>query len=150
MALEKKINDDIKAAMIAKNRAALDALRSIKSALLIEKTGKDQTSGEIPESVEINLLKKLAKQRREAAQTYHEQGREDLAEVEEFQLEIIEKYLPEQMSEEQIRAGVKEIIHETGASSMADMGKVMGAATTKFSGRADNKKVSEIVRNILS
>ncbi len=150
MSLEKQINEDIKAAMIARNKAVLEALRSIKSALLIQKTGKNQTSEEIPESVEIKLLKQLAKQRREAAQTYHQQGREDLAQEEEFQLEIIEKYLPEQMSEEEIRAGVKQIIDETGADSMADMGRVMGAATKKFSGRADNKKVSQIVKSLLA
>ncbi|MGM0611974.1 MAG: GatB/YqeY domain-containing protein [Bacteroidota bacterium] len=150
MSLEKKINDDIKAAMIAKDRAKLDALRSIKSELLIAKTGKDKDeSGEIPESVELKLLKKLAKQRKESAETYKEQGRQDLADDELFQLEIIESYLPEQLSDEEIKAGVQEIIKETGASSMKEMGKVMGLASKKFEGKADNKKVSEIVKSLL-
>ena len=150
MSLEKKINDDIKAAMIAKDKAKLEALRSIKSELLIAKTGKDKDeSGEIPESIELKLLKKLAKQRKDSAETYKEQGRQDLADDEIFQLEIIESYLPEQLSEEDIKAGVHEIIKETGASSMKDMGKVMGLASKKFEGKADNKKVSEIVKSLL-
>jgi len=150
MSLEKKINDDIKAAMIAKDKAKLDALRSIKSELLIAKTGKDKDeSGEIPESVELKLLKKLAKQRKDSAETYKEQGRQDLADDELFQLEIIESYLPEQLSDEEIKAGVQEIIKETGASSMKEMGKVMGLASKKFEGKADNKKVSEIVKSLL-
>ncbi|MCF8218402.1 MAG: GatB/YqeY domain-containing protein [Bacteroidales bacterium] len=150
MSLEKKINDDIKAAMIAKDKAKLDALRSIKSELLIAKTGKDKDeSGEIPESVELKLLKKLSKQRKDSAETYKEQGRQDLADDELFQLEIIESYLPEQLSDEEIKAGVQEIIKETGASSMKEMGKVMGLASKKFEGKADNKKVSEIVKSLL-
>ncbi|MFW6019575.1 MAG: GatB/YqeY domain-containing protein, partial [Bacteroidales bacterium] len=150
MSLEKKINDDIKAAMIAKDKAKLEALRSIKSELLLAKTGKDKNeAGEIPESVELKLLKKLAKQRKESAEVYVEQGRQDLADDELFQLGIIESYLPEQLNEDEIRAGVQEIIEETGASSMKDMGKVMGLASKKFEGKADNKKVSEIVKSLL-
>ena len=150
MSLEKKINDDIKTAMIAKDKATLDALRAIKSELLIAKTGKDQNeSGEIPESVELQLLQKLAKQRKESAETYKEQGRQDLADPELFQLEIIESYMPEQLSDEEIKAGVQEIIKETGASSMKDMGDVMKVASKKFEGKADNKKISEIVKSLL-
>lgn len=150
MSLEKKINDDIKTAMIAKDKAKLDALRAIKSELLIAKTGKDQNeSGEIPESVELQLLQKLAKQRKESAETYKEQGRQDLADSELFQLEIIESYMPEQLSDEEIKAGVQEIIKETGASSMKDMGDVMKVASKKFEGKADNKKISEIVKSLL-
>jgi uncharacterized protein YqeY len=100
MSLEKRINDDIKAAMIARDKARLEALRSIKSALLIAKTGKDKTeSGEIPEQVEVQLLQRLAKQRKESAETYQQQNRDDLAKDELFQLEIIETYLPAQMGE---------------------------------------------------
>lgn len=151
MSLEKKINDDIKAAMIAKDKARLEALRAIKSALLIAKTGKDKTeSGEIPEQVEVQLLQRLAKQRKESAETYQQQNREDLANDELFQLEIIEAYLPEQMSEDEIKAGVEEIIRQTGATSMKEMGKVMGMAAKKFSGKADNKRVSDIVKSMLS
>lgn len=151
MSLEKKINEDIKAAMSAKDKKKLEALRSIKSALLVEKTGKNQSAdGEIPEEVESELLKKQAKQRKESVEIYKQQGRDDLAEEEQFQLEIIESYMPEQLSEEDIRAKVKEIIEETGASSMQDMGKVMGKATKEMAGKADNKKISEIVKELLS
>ncbi|MFO8053572.1 MAG: GatB/YqeY domain-containing protein [Bacteroidales bacterium] len=151
MALEKKINEDIKAAMLAKDKATLEALRAVKSALLIAKTGKDKTAqGQIPESVEVQLLQKLAKQRKESAEIYREQNRNEMEQNELFQLEIIQRYLPEQLSEEEIESGLREIIAQTGASSMADMGKVMGLAAKKFAGKADNKKVSEIVKKLLS
>ena len=151
MSLEKQINDDIKKAMLAKDRDTLDALRSIKSAVLIEKTGKNKTEdGEIPESVELKLLQKLAKQRQESAETYKEQNRPELAEGELFQLKIIERYLPEQLSDEELKEGIKQIINETGATSMKDMGKIMGIASKKYSGKADNKRVSDIVKSILS
>lgn len=149
MSLEKKINEDIKQAMLAKDQRKLSALRSIKSALLIEKTG-GQHEGEIPESVEAQLLQKQVKQRKESAETYEQQGRADLAEEERYQAEIIEKYLPEQMSDEQLKKEVESIIEELGASSMKDMGKVMGTATKKLAGKADNKKISEIVKQLLA
>lgn len=150
MSLEKKINEDLKQAMLAKDQRKLSALRSIKSALLIEKTNKDQSSGEIPESVEMQLLQKQVKQRKESAETYLEQGREDLAEEERYQASIIEKYLPDQMDDAQIEKEVKEIIDELGASSMKDMGKVMGTASKRLAGKADNKKISEMVKALLS
>lgn len=150
MSLEKKINEDLKQAMLAKDQRKLSALRSIKSALLIEKTNKDQTEGEIPESVELQLLQKQVKQRKESAETYEEQGRKDLADEERYQAAIIEKYLPDQMDDEQLEKEIKAIIDEIGASSMKDMGKVMSTATKRLAGKAENKKISEMVKSMLS
>jgi uncharacterized protein YqeY len=149
MGLEIKINDDIKQAMLARDKRKLEALRAIKAGLLLEKTGKDVNSGEIPETVEMKLLQKLVKQRKESAAIYREKGRIDMAEEEEYQADIIEKYLPEQMSEEEIEAVVQSIIDETGASSMKDMGRVMGMASKKLAGKADNRMVSGIVKKKL-
>lgn len=149
MTLAEKINADIKAAMLARDSKKLAALRAIKAGLLLAKTGKDASSGEIPETVEMQLLQKLVKQRKESAAMYQEQNRSDLAEEELFQAGIIEAYLPQQMSEEEISAVVKEIISQSGATSMKDMGKVMGAASKKLAGKASNKLVSEIVKKEL-
>ena len=149
MQLEKKINDDIKQAMLARDKQKLEALRAIKAAILLEKTGKDVTSGEIPESVELKLLQKLVKQRRESAAIYREKGRVDMAEEEEFQAGIIDQYLPEQMSEEDIEKVIERIIAETGASSMKDMGRVMGMASKQMAGKADNRMISELVKKKL-
>jgi uncharacterized protein YqeY len=149
MSLELKINNDIKQAMLAKDKKKLEALRAIKAGLLLEKTGKDISSGEIPESVEMKLLQKLVKQRKESAAIYREKGRPEMAEEEEFQAAIIEKYLPEQMSEEEIAAVVNKIIEETGASTMKDMGRVMGMAAKELAGKADNKVISNLVRQRL-
>ena len=148
MSLEKQINDDIKSAMLSKDSAKLEALRAIKAALLLEKT-KEGTTGEIPETVELSLLRKLVKQRKESAEIYSSQNRPDLAEPELFQAGIIEKYLPKALSEEEITEKIRSIIAETGATSAKDMGKVMGAATKAFAGQADNKLVSEIVKKLL-
>lgn len=149
MSLTETINQDIKQAMLAKEAKKLDALRAIKSALLLAKTDKKIAGGEIPESVEMAILKKLVKQRNESAEIYREKNRIELAEEEEFQAEVISKYLPEQMSEEEITVVIKEIIAQTGASTMKDMGKVMGMATKKLAGKADNKVVSGIVKRLL-
>ncbi len=149
MSLAEKINNDIKQAMLAKDKRKLEALRAIKAGLLLIKTGKDVSSGEIPESVELQLLQKLVKQRRESAEVYKQQNRQDLADEELFQAGIIETYLPKQMSDEELSEVVKEIVAETGAQSMKDMGKVMGMATKKLAGKADNKKISNIVKSIL-
>lgn len=150
MNLEIIINEDIKQAMLAKDMRKLGALRAIKAALLLEKTGKDVSSGEIPESVELKLLQKLVKQRRESAAIYTEKDRADMAEEEIYQADIIENYLPKQMDEEEVVALVKEIIAETGASSIKDMGRVMGAASKKAAGRADNQFISKIVKELLA
>ena len=150
MSLEILINNDIKQAMLAKDKRKLNALRAIKAALLLEKTGKDVNAGEIPENVEMKLLQKQVKQRKESAIIYREQNRPDLAEEEEMQAGIIEKYLPEQMNPEEVEVIIKNIIADTGASSMKDMGKVMGIASKQLTGRADNKLISGIVRKFLA
>lgn len=149
MSLEIQINNDIKQAMLARDKKKLEALRAVKAALLLEKTGKDVSSGEIPDSVEIKLLQKLVKQRKESAALYREKERVDMAEEEEFQAEIIEKYLPEQLSAEEIETIVLSVIEETGASTMKDMGRVMGMASKKLAGKADNKTISTIVKEKL-
>jgi len=149
MELEKLINEDIKQAMLARDKEKLEALRAIKAALLLEKTGKDVTSGEIPDSVELKMLQKLVKQRKESAQIYVEQGRQDLADQEIFQASIIEKYLPAQMSEEDVKAIISTIITRVGAKEPKDMGKVMGVATKELAGKADNKTISGIIKSIL-
>lgn len=149
MSLEIKINNDIKQAMLAKDKKKLEALRAIKAGLLLEKTGKDLSGGEIPESVELKLLQKLVKQRKESAAIYTEKGRTQMAEEELYQAGIIEAYLPEQMSEEDIEKVVQKIIEETGAASMKDMGRVMGIASKQLAGKADNKLISSIIRQKL-
>lgn len=149
MGLEVLINNDMKSSMLSKDFAKLEALRAIKAALLLEKTGKDVSSGEIPEKVEVQLLQKLVKQRRESARIFEEQGRKDLADVEIFQAEIIEKYLPQQLSEDEVRTQVAQIVKDVNASSMKDMGKVMAMANDKFAGAADGKLIADIVKEIL-
>jgi uncharacterized protein YqeY len=149
MTLAEKINEDIKAAMLARDAKKLEALRAIKSGLLILKTGKG-AGDEIPQDLEMGLLKKLVKQRKESAAIYRDKGRVELAEEEEFQASIIEKYLPEQISGDALREEVQKIIAEVGAESMKDMGRVMGIASKKFAGQADNKEISMIVKDLLS
>ncbi len=150
MGLEILINNDIKKAMLDRDTRKLEALRAIKAALLLEKTGAGVGGAEIPEEVEFKLLHKLVKQRKESADLYNEQNRSDLAEVEAYQASIIEKYLPEQMSEEDILVIVNKIIADTGASTMKDMGRVMGQASKQLAGKTDNKTVSAIVKQLLS
>jgi uncharacterized protein YqeY len=149
MELEKLINDDIKQAMLARDKEKLEALRAIKAALLLEKTGKDTTSGEIPAGVELKMLQKLVKQRRESADIYISQNRQDLADQEIFQATIIEKYLPEQMSEEDVKAILVDIIARVGAREQKDLGKVMGLASKELAGKADNKTISRITKSLL-
>lgn len=150
MSLEIKINNDIKQAMLSKDKKKLEALRAIKAGLLLEKTGKDVSGGEIPESVEMKLLQKLVKQRKESAAIYREKGRAEMAEEEEYQAAIIEQYLPAQMSEADIEQFVQKAIKDTGAETMKDMGKVMGMVTKQLAGKADNKLISDIVKRKLS
>ena len=149
MELEKLINDDIKATMLARDSKKLEALRAIKAALLLEKT-KEGTTGEIPGTIELKLLQKLVKQRKESAEIYKNANRDDLAENELFEASIIEKYLPQQLSEEDVKKTILKIIAETGATSMKDMGKIMGLANKELSGQADNKLISTIVKELLS
>ena len=149
MNLETQINNDIKQAMLNKEKDVLESLRAIKSAILLLKTSKEAVDGEVPESVGIAMLQKLVKQRREAADIYVQQNRQDLADAELFQAGIIERYLPKQMSREEIEEAVRAIIAEVGATSAKDMGKVMGQASKRFAGKADNRMVSEIVKSQL-
>lgn len=146
MALEEKINADIKSAMLAKEAAKLEALRAVKSAILLLKTSAEGYTDE----TETKALQKMVKQRKETADIYNTQNRKDLADTELFQAGIIESYLPKQMSEEEIKAEVAKIITSVGASSPADMGKVMGAATKQLAGKADGKIISAIVKELLS
>lgn len=149
MALVDKINEDIKTAMRAKDRHTLDALRAIKSALLLEGTKAGGGDG-VPDDVANKLLQKMHKQRAEAAAIYHEQGRQDLAGDEEQQAEVIGRYLPEPVSEEELRAAVKEIVSKVGATSPADMGKVMGVASKELAGKADGKAIASMVKETLA
>lgn len=149
MSLEITINSDIKAAMIAKDKRKLEALRAIKSALLLIKTGKDVSFAEVPEDLEMKTLQKLIKQRKESAEIFKSQGRAEMAEEETYQADIIQAYLPAQMSEDEVKIIIEKIIADTGASSMKDMGKVMGMASKQLAGKADNKIVSNIVRTLL-
>ena len=148
MSLESHVMTDLKSAMKAKDRVALEALRAIKTAILNEKTAAG--AGEMSEADEMKLLTKLRKQRVESATIFREQNRADLAEPEEAQLAIIERYLPEMLSDAEIEAKVEEIIAAVGASSMADMGKVMGQASAAMAGQADGKVISGFVRKHLA
>jgi uncharacterized protein len=148
MSLEQKIMSELKTAMLAKDEAGMRGLRAIKSAILLAKTSG--SGSELAEEEENRLLQKLVKQRQESLDIYVKQGREDLAEAERQEIAVISKFLPQMLSEEEVRTQVKEIITKTGATSAAEMGKVMGAATKHFAGKADNKMVSAIVKELLS
>lgn len=147
MSLTDQINNDIKTAMKERNKGKLEALRSIKSALLMAATEKG--GSESSEDAELKMLQKQVKQRKEAAEIYVSQGRQELADEELMQATIIESYLPAQLSEDELRAEIKKIIEETGATSPSDMGKVMGAASKKLSGKAEGKEISRIVKEEL-
>lgn len=148
MTLEDRIMQDLKEAMKAKDQAALRGIRAIKSAILLERTSGSKH--EISTEVEMQLLQRLLKQRKESMEIFAREGREDLAEKEREEIQVIEKYLPEQLSEAELEAEVRDIITQTGASSMKDMGKVMGAASKKLAGKSDNKSISEMVKRLLS
>lgn len=147
MTLEEKINTDLKTAMLSKNEAALRALRAVKSAILLAKTSG---GGEVKEEDEMKILQKLVKQRKESVDIYKQQGREDLATGEVEEIEVIEKYLPQMMGEAEIKAGIQAIIAQIGAKGPGDLGKVMGAASKNFAGKADNKVVSQLVKDLLA
>ena len=148
MSLTEKINEDIKKAMLAREKDKLEALRAVKSALLLEMTSEGRS--EITPETEIKLLQKLVKQRRETAEVYIEQNRTDLADVETSQADVISAYLPAQMSRDELIPILKEIIAETGANSIKDMGKIMAAASAKLAGKADNKTISMVIKDLLS
>ncbi len=149
MELENKINADIKQAMISKETRKLEALRAIKAAILLAKTRKEAAGAELPEEAGMKLLQKLIKQRQESADIYKSNNRPDLAEQEMFQAGIIESYLPRQMSTDEIRDELRKIIKETGAASIKDIGRVMGQASRAFAGKADNKLVADLVKELL-
>lgn len=149
MSLQKEVMDAMKIAMKAKNSQTLEALRAVKSALLLAQT-ETGSKEEISEEVELKILQKQVKQRKDSAVIYKEQGREDLAGPELAQAAIIEQFLPSQLSEEEVAKVVDEIIAQIGASSMKDMGKVMGMANGKLAGKADGKTISTVVKARLS
>lgn len=149
MSLEQKIMAELKTAMLAKDEKALRSLRAVKAAILLAKTSEG-SKGDLTEDDEMKILQKLVKQRKDSLEIYKQQNREDLAKTEEEEISVIEKFLPKQLSAEEIAAEIKTIIAETGASSPADMGKVMGAATKKLAGKADGKAISAIVKELLA
>ncbi len=149
MSLEQKVMADMKTAMLSKDEKSLRALRAIKAAIILAKTAEG-AGGEIKEEDETRLLQKLIKQRKDSLDIYRQQNRSDLAQKEQEEIEVIEKFLPKQLSEEELRAALSRLIADLGAGSPADMGKVMGAATKQFAGKADGKTISTIVKELLS
>ncbi|MBP7809580.1 MAG: GatB/YqeY domain-containing protein [Bacteroidia bacterium] len=146
MTFEEQINGDIKTAMLAKDSKKLEVLRAIKNVVIILKTSPEGIS----DDAILKSIQKEVKKRKESAEIFIQQNRIDLADVELYQAGIMETYLPQQMNENEIRVHLQKIISETGASSPADMGKVMGAATKVFAGKADNKIVSQVVKELLN
>lgn len=149
MALEQKVMAELKTAMLAKNDAALRGLRAIKAAIILAKTSEG-AGGELKEADETKLLQKLVKQRKDSLAIYQQQNRADLAQKEEEEIAIIEKFLPQQLDEAALKAILEKIIAETGATSPADIGKVMGAATKQLAGQADGKTINALARELLS
>jgi uncharacterized protein len=149
MSLEQKIMAELKTAMLAKDEKALRSLRAIKAAILLAKTSEG-AGGDLKEEDEVKLLQKLVKQRKDSLEIFQQQNRADLAQKEQEEIEVIEKFLPKQLSGEELKAIIATIITETGASSPADMGKVMGAATKQLAGKADGKAISAVVKELLA
>jgi uncharacterized protein len=148
MTLEEKINNDLKTAMKAKDQVGLRGIRAIKAAILLSKT--DGSGTELNEELEIKLLQKLVKQRKDSLEIFEKQNREDLAVKEREEIEVIEKYLPKQMDTSELEGIIQQIIAQTGAESMKDMGKVMGMASKQLAGKADGKAISTVVKQLLS
>lgn len=148
MALEQNIMAEMKEAMKAKNEAALRGLRAIKAAIILAKTAEG-SNGELQEADEVKLLQKLVKQRKDSLEIFEKQNRPDLAEKEKEELAIIEKFLPQQLGEEELKTIIANIIKEVGATGPADMGKVMGAANKQLAGQADGKTISSVVKQLL-
>ncbi len=149
MALEEKVMTDLKAAMLAKDEKSLRSLRAIKAAIINAKTAEG-AGGILKEDDEIKLLQKLVKQRKDSLEIFERQNREDLAVKEREEIEVIEKFLPKQISSEELKGIITGIIKETVASSAADMGKVMGAANKQLAGKADGKTIAAMVKELLS
>ncbi len=149
MSLEQKIMTELKAAMLAKNEAALRSLRAVKAAILLAKTSEG-ASGELKEEDEIKLLQKLVKQRKDSLEIFQQQNRPELAQKEQEEIAVIEKFLPKQLSAEEIKTELQKIISSAGAISPADIGKVMGLATKQLAGKADGKTISALVKELLA
>ena len=149
MNLEQKIMAELKTAMLAKDEAGLRSLRAIKAAILLVKTSEGG-GGELKEEDEIKLLQKLVKQRKDSLEIFEQQNRADLAQKEKEEIAVIEKFLPKQLSAEELKEELSKIIAEVGASSPADLGKVMGIASKKFAGKADGKTISALVKELLT
>jgi len=149
MSLEQKIQGELKTAMLAKDEKTVRSLRAIKAAIILAKTSEG-AGGEIKEEDEVKLLQKLVKQRRDSLEIFNQQNRTDLAQKEQEEIEVIEKFLPKQLSAEELKVIITSIIAETGASSPADMGKVMGVATKQLAGKADGKAISALVKELLA
>lgn len=149
MSLQASIDQDIKTAMLAKNEAGLRGLRAIKSALLVAKTEKGAAQ-QLDEATELKVLQKLVKQRKESAAIYQEQNRPDLYQIEAEEISVIEAYLPKALAEEEVAAIIRNLISQSGATGMQDMGKVMGLATKTLAGQADGKLISELVKQLLN
>ncbi len=148
MTFQDKINNDLKEAMKAKDEKALRAIRAIKAAILLANT--DGSGQEMNDERGIQIVSKLVKQRKESLEIYEKQNREDLAQTEREEIEVISRYLPAQMSESELRDAISAIIRDTGASGPADMGKVMGVASKQLAGKADGKTLSGLVKDMLS
>lgn len=148
MALFEQISEDIKKAMLAKDKVSLEALRGIKKEMLEAKTAKG-ASGDLTDEAAVKILQKMVKQRRDSAEIYKQQNRPELAENELAEMAVIERYLPKQMTDEELSAALKEIIAEVGATSAKEMGKVMGVASKKLAGKADGRLISEKVKSLL-
>ena len=148
MALFDQVNEDIKAAMKAREKEKLEALRNIKKVMLEARTTKG-AGAELTDEEALKIISKLAKQGNDSANIYREQGRDDLYQMEIAQVKVFESYLPAKLSDEELIAAIKEILAETGATSMKDMGKVMGAASKKLAGKAHGKEISEKVKELL-
>lgn len=148
--LEQQIQNDLKAAMLAKDKVALASIRGIKAAILLAKTAEGGQKETLEDAELIKIIQKLVKQRKESAAIYSQQNRPELAENELAEVAVMERYLPKALSEEEVEAIVKQIIADTGASSMADMGKVMGTATKQLARQADGRVISSIVKRLLS
>ena len=149
MGLEQKIMTELKTAMLAKDEAGLRSLRAIKAAILLVKTAEGG-SGELKEEDEIKLLQKLVKQRKDSLEIFQQQNRADLAKKEEEEIAVIEKFLPKQLSAEELKEALARIITDLGASSPSDLGKVMGIASKQFAGKADGKTISALVKELLT
>jgi uncharacterized protein len=149
MSLEQTIMADLKAAMLSKDEKALRSLRAVKAAIILAKTSEG-AGGTIRPEEEIKILQKLVKQRKDSLEIYQQQNRLDLAQIEQEEIEIIEKFLPKQLDDDALREALTKIIQDVGASSVADMGKVMGVATKQLSGQAEGKTISSVAKALLS